>query len=161
MSKCKFCGTELDANAKFCSGCGAKIQGSPVIDLNSESGRTNASATSSHPKRRAIKGGMLAWSVVNAAFGLFGTCACLPLVSAILGVVAIIMVILAQDAKTDELEKSKIRTASVLNIIASVLLVVSIVLAVVLITMGIFSYTPYSNTPFNIDDFMQMYPYLD
>ena len=171
MSNCKFCGAEIAENTKFCSNCGAKVEEAPVVEAvteeeyNAETTAKTVNDTSANQQtnpvytKRPIKGGLLAWSIVNSSFGLIGCCSCLPAVSLILGVISIVLLILAQDAQTDNEEKSKIRSATILNIIASSLFVISIILVIILIVVGPTGAVPYNN--FNIDEFMRMYPSLD
>ena len=108
MSKCKFCGAEVAENTKFCSNCGAMVN-----NTSSAGSATDANNTSevhqAHPvyTKRNLKGGMLAWSIINSFLGLIGCCTFLPGISLILGVIALVLTILAQDAKTDKDEKNK------------------------------------------------------
>lgn len=162
MYKCKFCGTELDEHIKFCSNCGAKVEPVQVVEGTACTNQGTAqSENSSCPAytRRPMKYGMLIWSIANALFGLIGCCGCLPFVSMILGVISITLLVLAQDAKTDRDEKSKIRTSLILNIIASSILIISVVLIVVLIAASAAVSAP--GSILNLDDFIRMYPYLD
>lgn len=160
MSKCKFCGAEIAENTKFCSNCGAMVN-----NTASAESATDANSTSEVHQaqriytKRSINGGMLAWSIINSFFGLVGCCTFLPGISLILGVIALVLTILAQDAKTDKDEKSKIRISMILNIIATSLFVISIILAIVLVFNFSTNPVPYNN--FNIDEFMRMYPSLD
>lgn len=160
MFKCKFCGAEVAENTKFCSNCGAMVN-----NASSAVSATDANNTSEVPQarpvytKRNINGGMLAWSIINSFFGLVGCCTFLPGISLILGVIALVLTMLAQDAKTDKDEKSKIRASMILNIIATSLFVISIILIIVLVFNISTNPVPYNN--FNIDEFMRMYPSLD
>lgn len=160
MSKCKFCGAEVAENTKFCSNCGAMVNNTS----SAESAADANNASEVHQARpvytkRNLKGGMLAWSIINSFLGLIGCCTFLPGISLILGVIALVLTILAQDAKTDKDEKNKIRTSMILNIIATSLFVISIILVIVFVFNISTSPVPYNN--FNIDEFMRMYPSLD
>ena len=160
MYKCKFCGAEVADNTKFCSNCGAMVNNTSSAASAADANNT-AEVHQARPvyTKRSIHGGMLAWSIINSFFGLVGCCTFLPGISLILGVIALVLTILAQDAKTDKDEKSKIRISMILNIIATSLFVISIILIIVLVFNISTSPVPYNN--FNIDEFMRMYPSLD
>lgn len=157
--KCKFCGSDLPEGTKFCSACGAKIeeQDAPVV------GEVVNNQNSATPNtKRPIKGGMLAWSIVNTALGTSGCCCIAPFVSLVLGIIAIVFTILARDAATDTDEAGKLKIAKILNIIATCITALSLLITlvfVILMTVGVIGSIGGGGIP-SPDEFMQMYPYL-
>ncbi len=158
MIKCKFCGAESPVGTRFCPSCGAKLEETPVVEavVNNYS-----SVTPNSPrKRNPVKGGILAWSIVNTVLGMAGCCTFLPFVSAVLGIIAIVFTVLAQDCQDVKEEKSKIKVAVILNVIASAIVILSMLLLIALLIMDGLQPYPYT-TNFDIDSFMEMYPYMD
>lgn len=96
---CKTCGAKNDENASYCVNCGSC--------LTVEGGTSSNQASD---QKRKINVAQLVWSIISMG------CLCLPL-----GVVSLIFVIMAQDAKTDEEERNNIKVARTCNLIASIL----------------------------------------
>lgn len=96
---CKTCGAKNDENASYCVNCGSCL----TVEGNPSSNHFPA-------QKRKINVAQLVWSIISMV------CLCLPL-----GVVSLIFVIMAQDAKTDEEERNHIKVARTCNLIASIL----------------------------------------
>lgn len=94
---CKKCGAQIEDNTNYCSVCGEFLAEKPV--------------TSS--QKREINLAQLVWSIISLV------CLCLPL-----GIVSLVSVLSAQDAKTDEEEARHLKRAKTCNIVATVLVVV-------------------------------------
>ncbi len=152
MIKCKFCGAENPDGTRFCSFCGGKSK----ITLTSAPKTYNL-----QKKRNPLKIWVLVWAIVNIVFGVFGLITILPFAASILGVVSVVFVILAQDCQDLKSEKTKIRIAVILNIIASAVLIISFILLIVFIFSRFIIPVSVPQDSFNIERFMEMYPALD
>ena len=152
MIKCKFCGAENPDKTRFCSFCGGKAK----ITLKSAPKTYNL-----QKKRNPLKIWVLAWAIINIALGVFGLITILPFTASILGVVSVVLVILAQDCQDPQSEKTKIRIAVILNIIASAILVISFILLIAFIFNRFIIPTTVPQNSFDIERFMEIYPYLD
>ncbi len=152
MIKCKFCGAEIPDGTRFCSFCGGKTKNikRPIIITNNP-----------QRKRNPLKIWVLVWAIINIALGLFGLITALPLTSCVLGVISVVLVILAQDCQNQKSEKTKIRVAVILNIVASVILIISFALFVSFIISRFIIPVSVPQNSFNIERFMEMYPYID
>jgi len=161
MRYCNNCGERIPDDAKFCPSCGIKFENStkdsinqPSVDEPTPQGAKQEKtemkntpidysntyyvpynpsvfqASFQPPVERAsgkLNVGMLVWSIINLL-----TC-CTPL-----GIVGLIFTILANSAQTAVEEKSKIKTALILNIVGTVLAVLIIVFYIVIfVIMGI------------------------
>ncbi len=151
MIKCKFCGAELPSETRFCSFCGGKTKST----AKPAPGPINISK-----QKNPINPWVLAWSIINIGLGTFGLATIIPFSASILGVIAVVYLILAQDCQEKKLEKSKIRVAIILNIIASVILVVSFILLIAFLFTWFIPLSVPRNS-MDIESFMKMYPYLD
>ena len=149
MSKCKFCGSELQEGIKFCSTCGAKADETPVVD-----GVVRNYADNGKPSKHPLRGGMLAWSIANIVAGLGGCCCFAPFISLVLGIIGLIYTLLATDCQTDQTSKNRIRTARILNIVATCITVISIIAYIALIIFSFFASG-------GLDELMPYYYYFD
>ena len=152
MIKCKFCGAENPDGTRFCSYCGGKT----AIVIKSAPERPVLQKI-----KNPLKIGPLIWSIINIVLGIFGILTFLPFSASILGVIALILVILAQDCQNPKDEKTRIRIAIILNIIASAILVISVALLIAFLFMELYMPLPATNSPMDIESFMEMYPSLD
>ncbi len=157
MSKCKFCGSELQEGTKFCSTCGARADETPVVDgvvRNTPPNNPQGAADESKPSKRPLRGGMLAWSIANIAAGLGSCCCFAPFISLVLGIVSLIYTLLATDCQAEQVAKGRIRIARILNIIATCITVISIIAYIAFIIFGFFASGGF-------DEFMRYYYYYD
>ena len=95
---CKKCGALIEEGVGFCSACGEPIAATIV----------------GPSQKRSINVAQLVWAIISMSL-------CFPL-----GAAALIFTIMAQDAKTDEEEKTMVKRAKICNIIATVFVAVSI-----------------------------------
>lgn len=158
MSKCKFCGSELQEGTKFCSTCGAKADETLVVDgvvrNVPPNNNSQSSAWTSKPSKHPLRAGMLAWSIVNIVAGLGSCCCFTPFISIVLGIISLIYTLLATDCVTEQVAKNRIRIARILNIIATCITVISIIVYIVLIILGFLASGGF-------DEFMRYYYYFD
>ena len=140
MLKCKYCGTELKDGTNFCSTCGAKTEKIPVVDgVGKDTPPDNKAqgyAKSGKPSKRPLHPGVLAWSIVNITTGIASCCFFVPFVSLVLGIIALVYTLIATDCPSEESEKSRIRIAKILNLIATCITVVSVILYIAVIIFG-------------------------
>lgn len=119
MKYCTHCGAELHENQVICVKCGCMVQsGTP--------------AAPQMPKKRSMNVGMLIFSIVNLLL------CCQPL-----GIIATLFTALATDAKSDEEEHKKLRTAKILNIIGiigAVVIWTAYIVFAVLLELGLETY---------------------
>ena len=118
MKYCTHCGAELHEEQVICVKCGCMVQ-------------NGAPAAPQAPKKRGMSTGMLIFSIFTLLF------CCQPI-----GIAAIVFTLLANDAKSDEDEQKKLRTAKILNIIAMVFgaLILIFYIFVVLLELGSMGY---------------------
>jgi uncharacterized membrane protein YvbJ len=126
MAFCKNCGNELPNDAKFCTSCGAPAQENETVKATPVVNETVYTETPA-PKERTLNVGMLVFSIINIAL-------CCGVV---FGIISLIMTILAKNADTDESERSKLKTAKILNIIGIIITSVYVLLYVVIFVFSV------------------------
>ena len=165
MKKCRFCGAELDNSVQFCSNCGARMTDEPTVETSSESGgaQTNSSGGNAYTynaevkRPRSLNTPMFVWAIINAGVSLLSCCSVIPLVSFVLGAVAIVFTVLAKDSDTDEMEKSRLKTTKILNITATCILAASLILTVIMCILAAIGFGGYASDP----SLWQYYHYFD
>ena len=125
MAFCKNCGAELPDDAKFCTSCGAPAQENETVKATPVVNETVYTETPA-PKERTLNVGMLVFSIINMALYC----------GVVFGIISLIMTILAKNADTDESERSKLKTAKILNIIG---IIITSVLALLYVVIFVFS----------------------
>jgi endonuclease IV len=163
MRYCNSCGERIVDDAKFCSSCGTKLDDynqkntdKPIAnETQKQDDNTQETATPTTPTvdyqdsnyipynpyynnlnqqpqvekaSGSLNVGMLVWSIINTLI------CCMPL-----GVISLIFTILANSASSATEEKSKVKTALILNIIGSAAFVIFIILYIVFIVIMIAS----------------------
>lgn len=152
MPKCPKCLGEYEADAKFCPNCGEPLtrQTTPPDASAQEplhqttpsmQGSTSAyppppgfgagsKPYAPQPNGTAASGrisvGMLVWSILNTV-----------LCSRLLGIIALVFTILAEGAVSADDEQKKLRTARILNVIATVIGIALVGLFIILVALGI------------------------
>ncbi len=155
MAFCKYCGTELGAEHKFCGGCGAPIKSSEetektetVVEENIENNADTETAEqgtyentySAEPiseevfeepaKSGKLSVGMLVWSIINT---VISSCVCcLPI-----GILPFVFSVLTKNADYDASLKNRKR-ALICNIISSAIILIWVVAFIVLMVLGIY-----------------------
>ncbi len=144
MNNCKYCGNPLPDGTDFCSVCGAMAQKSQATDA-----KVYGKATVQ--KKNSLSIGYLIWSAANillsASFFYFLT----PIASLVMSIIALIQTIRARDC-TDTERKSRLRTAKILNIIATAVTILSVVLCIIAIIVIFISSD-------SLGDFLRYYYY--
>lgn len=117
MKFCAHCGNQLKDNDVFCDCCGIKCGyiSQPV-----------------QKKTLPLNTGMLVWGIVNAVIG-FPT-----LVPFVLGIIAIVFTVTAQDVPYSY--KEKLKAAKILNIIATAFLAIPLIIIGTIILVVLFIY---------------------
>lgn len=157
MKYCSHCGIQLADNDAFCSRCGKPVynpasaqQTPPFSDQQgSTKGYANTNPTYNQPNqaysqpvqkvKRPLNILNLIWGIVNS---VLGTATFLPL---ILGIVAIVFTVTAQDAVSDYDYQDKLKIAKILNIVATVLCVLGLLSLIFIFSFifGTLSYFTY------------------
>ena len=127
MATCPNCNTNIPDNATHCPNCGAAQPVQPPVQppvyQQPPMPQMPYQQPYGTPPSGQLSTGMLVWSIINI------------FLCTILGVIALVFTFMAKGAPTGEDEQSKLKTAKILNIIATIGGVLSIIIAIIYVVV--------------------------